>query len=265
MNEKEKSKEKSYEVWHMITPHKYFEEQVQDKPIFGIKNFYGHEFKPIKMAYSGRNVFYMLDEVRTNPRALNMKNIIKRDEWEYFHHAQLATISQLADTFEYRAKNDIGDILTMRFMLSISYIILHYNNFNMIIDFNELNRISLLPKEEAEKELYPLFALAVQCQNWGLLLKSKDHKDKAPLMRERIFECAAFKNPPRLKSNTAAQCHIKQEYYSVELCKSYRFTPWAPQEIENINFEDIEKEFNAWKYNQDEIKSIFPDILFNKN
>ena len=38
MNEKEKSKEKSYEVWHMITPHKYFEEKVQDKPIFALED-----------------------------------------------------------------------------------------------------------------------------------------------------------------------------------------------------------------------------------
>ena len=57
----ENNKKTTQDVVHIATPHDYFGEKLSDQPIFGIKDFGGLKFKPIRSAYNGRAVFYMTD------------------------------------------------------------------------------------------------------------------------------------------------------------------------------------------------------------
>ena len=241
----ENNKKTTQDVVHIATPHDYFGEKLSDQPIFGIKDFGGLKFKPIRSAYNGRAVFYMTDKVRYGEGAPNLKSTISRDQWEYLRYAQLDQANKFEDTLAYREK--MGKPGNKEVNLGLQYMMLgmlRYSNFNFIIDFNELNRISLAPEKEAREELFILIAAATQNINWAIIQNS-NLKDKAPTLgRDLFLETFKFKKAPQLQIKDIDTYLYRYDFMRDEVLSGEGSTPWAPTPYQGLDTADIYQSFD---------------------
>lgn len=218
------------EVVHITTPHDYLGTRLSHEPIFGIKKFGSQKFNPLPLAHNGRAVFYMTDKVRTDKNAAMMKDTMPRDEWEYLRYAQLDMASKFEDTLAYREK--MGTACSQTVLFGLQYLMLgmlRYSNFNFIIDFNELNRISLAPDKEARKELFVLIAAANENINWAITKNSELNKTNPTVGRDLFFEALNLKNPPLVTNNDTGQYALRYDFMRDIVLKSESSKPWAPE------------------------------------
>ena len=236
------------EALHITTPHQYFANTVGEQPIFGIKNFKGHKFLPIKSSYNNRAVFYMTDSVKNNKQGAQMKNTMPQDSWEYFRYAQLDMANKFEDTLAYREK--MGIPCSKEVLFGLQYLMLgmlRYSNFNFIIDFNELNRISLAPEKQAREELFVLIAAATQNINWAIIQNSNLKDTHPTLGRDLFFEALALNNPPKITISDIDTYLYRYDFMRDEVLKSEACTPWEATPIQGLTAQKIIDDFSAIK------------------
>lgn len=236
--------ENTQEVAHIATPCDYFGDKISDKPIFGIKNFFGQEFKPIYSKSNNKAVFYMTDAVRFGDKAPMLKDTMPRDTWEYFRYAQLDMANKFEDTLAYREK--MGIQTNKEVLYALQYLMLgmlRYSNFNFLIDFNELNRISLAPVEDARKELFMLIAAATENINWTIIKNSKLDDEYPTLGRELFFRALALTNTPPITIKDIDTYLYRYDFLRDEVLKSEASTPWAQVPYEGLDAHQFVGEF----------------------
>ncbi len=232
-------------VAHVTTPKDYFGTKLSDKPIFGIKDFKGMKFKPIYSKLSNRAVIYMTDEVKNDPRAPNLRSTMDPDLWEYMCYAQLDMAGKFEDTLAYRKDNGLP--YNREVYLALQYFMLgmvRYSNFNFLIDFNELNRISLAEPEEARREMYTLIAAATQNINWTIIQNSNLKDTHPSLGRDLLLKTMNFTHAPEVKISDIDTYLLRYDFMRDKVLEGQSSTPWAPTPMEGLSAEKIKQSFS---------------------
>lgn len=232
-------------VVHITQPHDYFGLNIAKKPIFGFENAEKMLFNPVQSDGLQKPIIYMTPDVQYSERADMMIDKMPRDQWEYIRYAQLEMAGQFEDTLAYREKMGITTDRTL--LLGLQYFMLgmlRYSNFNFIIDFNELNRISLKPTDEALRDLYILNAAALQNLNWAIIKKSTLDKVCPTLGRKQLLEALNLKNPPQYTQKDGDFYLRRYVYLRDQVLSNQSCRPWdyAPYETE-LTAQQLKDEF----------------------
>ncbi len=236
-------------VVHITKPNDYFGTKISDKSIFGVKNFTELGFKPVDSPGLTKPIIYMPANMQEASNNKLLKSFLYRDKWEYLRRAQLDMACKFEDTLAYREKNGITTDRVL--LLGLQYFMLGmlcYSNFNFMIDFNELNRISLKPTEGALKDLYILNACALQNLNWIITTKSTLNNECPMLAKKQFFEALKLKNPPKYTEKTGEQYLERYVYLRDKVLENQSLKPWGYEPYKtDLTKEFLEKEFKDMK------------------
>ena len=244
---------KIVKVYHIPQPKKYFSDEIQNKPIFGISNFYNQKLIPLKLECSGRSVIYTTKEMQDRPDAPLLRDTVSKDEYEYFKMAQLEMANKFFDTIAYRQENGQYNYLSNQEFVYLSTALQHFiyasiKYFDYFIDFNEMNRISLLPIDQAMKEFYPLFLAIRTCTYREVISRSLDKKDYMPKAREWFLDSLKMRNPPR---TTAVYMNDYYEYYkqlNETTLRDNFYTPWDRRNDKVVDVKELEQTYKKLRY-----------------
>ncbi len=233
------------DVVHITTPHDYFGTKISNQPIFGVRDFEKLGFKPVPSAGLDKPIIYMPAQMQTAQNNKLLKDYLTRDQWEYLRYAQLDMAGKFEDTLKFREENDITTDRTL--LLGLQYFMLGmlcYSNFNFLIDFNELNRISLKPTEEALRDLYILNAAATQNLNWIITKNSTLNKTCPMLAKEQFFKAVNLQNTPEYTPEIGNDYLLRYMYLRDEVLKNQSRKPWAYEPCETkFTADSLKKEF----------------------
>ena len=234
-------------VYHISQPIRHFPDEVQNGQIFGIKNFYNLKLVPIKLECSGRAVVYTTEDMMNCPDAPLLKETLTRDQYEYFKTAQMEMSNKFLDTLAYRQVNHIiTDGALLRALQYYIYSAFRY--FNYFIDFNELNRISLLPPKQALKELYPLYLAQRMNHFREEIARSVDKKDYMPKAREWFLDSFKMKNPPEATpSYMGNYLMYYYDYVDNKINEDY-YKPWEKKNNLTVNIDEMKEIYESLRY-----------------
>ncbi len=237
------------DVVHVTVPHDYFGTQISDKPIFGTNDAKKLGFEPLPAPGLEKPIIYMPAAMQKDPQANMLKTYLTRDKWEYLRYAQLDMAGKFEDTLAYREKNGITTDRTL--LLGLQYFMLgmlRYSNFNFLIDFNELNRISLKPTSEALKDLYILNAAATQNLNWAIIKNTNLNKTCPTLGRDLLFEALKLRNPPEYTPQIGNSYLHRYVYLRDKVLSNQSCTPWSYEPYQtDLTADSIKAEFKTMK------------------
>ncbi len=232
------------DVVHITKPYDYFGTEIKDQPIFGTKDAQQLGFVPLESAGLKNPIFYMPAKMRDDSQGRTLENFLNRDQWEYLRYAQLDMAGKFEDTLAYREKMGITTDRTL--LLGLQYFMLGmlcYSNFNFLIDFNELNRISLKPTSEALKDLYLLNATAMQNLNWIIVEKSTLKSTNPLLGKQLFFDSLKLKNPPEYTAKIGNDYLHRYVYLRDKVLSNQASTPWSYQPYETeLTAQTLKKE-----------------------
>ncbi len=238
------------DVVHITKPHDYFGTTISNKPIVGVADFEKLGFVPIASKGLDKPIIYMPAQMQGDPTNKLLKDYMSRDQWEYLRYAQLDMAGKFEDTLAYREQNGITTDRTL--LLGLQYFMLgmlRYSNFNFMIDFNELNRISQKPTEEALKDLYILNAIAIENLNW-IITKNSDLNLKCPtLAKEQFFKAMNLTNPPKYDKNFGNKYLNRYVYLCDNVLNNQSSRPWGYEPYKTELTADFMK--NEFKEMQD--------------
>ena len=236
-------------VVHITEPHDYYGMKIAKEPIFGFENAEKLGFVPLRADGLEKPVIYMHKKVLESGSGKMMIDCISRDQWEYFRYAQLEMANKFEDTLAYREEQGITTdrviLLGLQyFMLSM----LRYSNFNFIIDFNELNRISLKPLPDALKDLFILNAAATQNINWAVIKKTNLNKLCPTLGKKLLLESLNLRNPPEYTPHDGDLFLRRYFYFRDDVLSNQSCQPWGYEPFQTeITPKQINAEFDSIK------------------
>lgn len=233
------------DVVHITKPHDYFGTEIKKTPIFGVKDFEKLGFAPLPSPGLDKPIFYMPTKMANERSNKLLKDYMSRDQWEYLRFAQLNMAGQFEDTLAFREKNGITTDRTL--LLGLQYFMLGmmcYSNFNFVIDFNELNRISLKPTSEALKDLFILNAVAMQNLNW-IIIKNSNLKNSCTMLgKDQFFSALRLTNPPEYTPEIGNKYLHRYNYLRDKVLSNQSSTPWSYEPYQtDLTTEALKQEF----------------------
>jgi len=239
------------DVVHVTTPHDYFGTEIKNHPIFGVQDYAKLGFKPVPTAGLDKPVIYMPEQMQTDHSGKMLKSYLTRDQWERLRYSQLTMAGKFEDTLKFREeeekKSGNGKTTDRTLLLGLQYFMLGmlcYSNFNFLIDFNELNRISQKPTDEALRDLYILNACAMQNLNWVITKNSNLNTTCPTLAKEQFFKALNLKNPPEYTPKIGNDYLLRYTYLRDEVLHNQSRTPWAYEPFEtDLTANSLKNEF----------------------
>lgn len=236
-------------VVHITKPHDYYGLKIADKPIFGFEGAEKMGFVPVPSKGLTKPIIYMQDRVGMSRDAKMMIDCMPRDQWEYIRFAQFEMANKFEDTLAFREKEGITTDRVL--LLGLQYFMLgmlRYSNFNFIIDFNELNRLSLKETTQALKDLFILNAGATQNLNWAIIKRSNLSNVCPTLARKQFFEAMNLTNPPAYTADDGEFYMQRYVYLRDDVLSKQSSRPWEDELFETtITEKQLIAEFDSVK------------------
>lgn len=211
---------------------------------FGFTNTFNKKIIPLTLECSGRKVLYMLDEVYKNSEGKEMRELIPRDQFEYFYATQLELSQKFFDKLENKRKekNSKDFNLVIAATELFMYTCIRFSQFNVFIDFNTLDKLTEQPYDQALTELYPLLLTSQALLNWSIINQTKTQKTHANEFKQVALKCLQKKNPPKVDNSLIKDFYYHYTFYRDTVLNGQKFTPWLKNTYEDVDAKQLKKD-----------------------
>ena len=195
---------------------------------FGDVDFTKYNPIPLPLACSKRNILYIPQVVLNDSQGRQFKQLVSKDDYAKLFSAQISTADELMATLvEKQSKsNDRDYILLVSATQVFVYSCMSLSQFNVFIDFNELNRMTLQDPKKALHEIYPLLIASSGIVDWSTVNQSKNYSKYSKNFRDLALKALNMKEPPIVTNTILKDVYAHYKETKNTILDPQRYEPW---------------------------------------